>query len=218
MAPVVALETLRDAVFALAGAVVLLSLYLPCERVIGALMARRGRPREALLTRLVYRAIQDLPGNSSDWDMLTNLDRQKLRGILLRLALDLRGESGEAIARLYSRLGFLAIDLKRLRSWRASARANAAADLGLVRATEALPALLDLLQDADPRVRRTAVWAVGQVGNPATLAALVGLLGDRDRIVARRAEEILAERGREAKDAILTYASKTASRGWLRSS
>jgi HEAT repeat protein len=226
MAPVVALEPLRNAVFALTGAVVLLSLFLVCERIVAVLQAKGGRHREALLTRLVYRAIQDVPGNSSDWDMLTRLDRRKLRAILLRLALDLRGDSGEALTGLYTRLGFLAADLKRLRSWWGSARANAAADLGLVRATEALPALLECLEDADARVRRTAVWAVGQVGNQLTLAALLRLLGDQDRIVARRAEEVLAERGREIKEAIVAYATKTASHpgrlagieliGWLR--
>src|SRR5688500_11819478 len=98
MAPVVALEPLRTAVFVLTGAVVLLSLSLVCVRAIVALLAKRGHRRVALLTRLVYRAIQDVPGSSSDWDMLTRLDRRKLRGILLRLALDLRGESGEALA------------------------------------------------------------------------------------------------------------------------
>ncbi len=226
MAPVVALEPLRNAVFALGGAVVLLSLFLLCQRIVASLFAKRGQQREALLTRLVYRAIQDVPGNAADWDMLTHLDRRKLRGILLRLALDLRGESGEAIAHLYARLGFLAADLRQLRSWRSSARANAVADLGLVRSTEALPALLDCLHNPDAKVRRTAVWAVGQVGDQATLARLVRLLGDPDRIVARRAEEVLAHRGRETKDAILAYASKAASRsgrlaaleliGWLR--
>jgi HEAT repeat protein len=226
MAPVVGLESLRNAVFVLTGAVVLLSLFLVCERAIAASLAKRGHQREALLTRLVYRAIHDVQGNSSDWGMVTRLDRRKLRGILLRLALDLRGESGEALAGLYTRLGFLAADLERLRSWWPSARANAAADLGLVRATEALPALLDCLEDADARVRRTAVWAVGQVGDRPTLAALVRLLGDPDRIVARRAEEVLAERGRETKEVIVAYAGKTACRpgrlaaieliGWLR--
>ena len=226
MAPVVALEPLRNAVFALAGTVMLLSFLLLCQRAIAALLSKRGQHREALLTRLVYRAIQDVPGNSADWDMLANLDRRKLRGILLRLALDLRGESGEAIARLYARLGFLTADLRQLRSWWASVRANAAADLGLVGSTEALPSLVDCLNDTDPKVRQTAVWAVGQVGSPATLAELVRLLGDPDRIVARRAEEVLAHRGRETKDAILAYAGQAASRngrlaaleliGWLR--
>jgi HEAT repeat protein len=164
--------------------------------------------------------------NSPDRDMLSRLNRRRVRGILLRLALDLRGESGDAIAALYAHLGFLKADLKRVRSRWASTRANAVADLGLVRAAAALPALLERLDDPDDRVRQTAVWAVGQVAGEETLSALVRLLGDSDRIVARRAEEVLAERGHEAKDAILAYARKTSTRtgriaaieliGWLR--
>jgi HEAT repeat protein len=225
MAPVVGLEPLRNAVFVLTGAVILLSLLLVIQRSVSALLARRGQRRDALLNRLLYSAIQG-GAATSDWDMLNRLNRRKVRTILLRLALDLRGESGDAIADLYGRLGFLAADLKRLRSRWALARANAAADLGLVRAVDALPALLERLDDTDHRVRRIAVWAVGQAGSQETLTALTRLLGDSDRVVARRAVEVLAERGREAKDAILNYASKTASRagrlaaieliGWLR--
>jgi len=226
MAPVVELEPLRHAVFALLGAILLLSLLLVIQRAATGLLAMRGRNREALLTRLVYRATQGTGDSSTDEAMFTRVDRRKVRGILLRLALDLRGESGDAIARLYARLGFLAADLKRLRSRWSSVRANAAADLGLVRAVDALPALLERLDDPDDGVRQTAVWAVGQAGSHETLTVLIRLLGDRDRIVARRAEEVLAERGRESKDAILAYARKTASRpgrlaaieliGWLR--
>ena len=212
--------------FALSGAIVLLALVLVIQRVVAALTAARDQRREALLTRLVYRSMQGGNDNSPDKDMLSRLNRRRVRGILLRLALDLRGESGDAIADLYGHLGFLRVDLKRLRSRWASARANAVADLGLVRAEAALPALLERLDDPDDRVRQTAVWAVGQVAGRETLSALVRLLGDPDRIVARRAEEVLAERGREAKDAILTYARKTSTRtgrvaaieliGWLR--
>ena len=91
--------------------------------------------------------------------------RRVVRGILLRLALDLRGETGEAIATLY-------------RSWDSSrsisgaydpgdhVRAHAAADLGLIQSSEALPCLLQCLNDPAPRVRQTAVWAVGQAGGP----------------------------------------------------
>jgi hypothetical protein len=226
MAPVLQLEPLRNAVFTLAGVIVLLALILVVQRLVAALSAAREQRREALLTRLVYRSMQGANDNSPDRDMLSRLNRRRVRGILLRLALDLRGESGEAIAGLYAHLGFLKADLKRLRSRWGSIRANAVADLGLVRAQAALPALLERLDDPDDRVRQTAVWAVGQVAGPETLSALVRLLGDPDRIVARRAEEVLAERGREAKDAILTYARKTSIRpgrlaaieliGWLR--
>jgi len=226
MAPVVALESLRNGVLVLSGAVLLLSLFLVLERGIVALLRVRTVRREALLTRLVYRSVQVEPGNSPGVGVLTRFDRRLVRGILLRLALDLRGDSGEAIAGLYRKLGFLRADLVRLKSWSATTRTNAAADLGLVRITDALPALLEALDDRDVRVRQTAVWAVGQVGGPETLAALVRLLGDPSRLVARRAQEVLAERGNETKDAILGYARKTSSRagrlaaiellGWLR--
>jgi HEAT repeat protein len=226
MAPVLQLEPLRNVVFTLAGTIVLLTLVLVMQRIVAAISVATNRRREALLTRLVYRSMQGGDENLPASDMLSRLNRRRVRGILLRLALDLRGESGDAIAGLYSHLGFLKADLKRLRSRWASARANAVADLGLVRAQAALPALLERLEDTDDRVRQTAVWAVGQVAGQETLSVLVRLLGDPDRIVARRAEEVLAERGRDAKDAILTYARKTSIRpgriaaieliGWLR--
>jgi HEAT repeat protein len=226
MAPVLQLEPLRNAVLALAAAIVVLTVLLVMQRVLAALGTASDRRREALLTRLVYRGMHAGAENSPERDMLWRLNRRRVRGILLRLALDLRGESGDAIAGLYGHLGFLQADLKHVRSRWASVRANAVADLGLVRSEAALPALLERLDDPDDRVRQTAVWAVGQLAGPETLSALVRLLGDPDRIVARRAEEVLAERGREAKDAIVTYARKTSTRpgrvaaieliGWLR--
>jgi hypothetical protein len=226
MVPVVALESLTNGVLVLSGAVLLLSLFLVVERGLVALFRVRNVEREALLTRLVYRSVQVEPGNSPGVGVLTRFDRRLVRGILLRLALDLRGDSGDAIAGLYRKLGFLRADLARLKSWSATTRANAAADLGLVRITDALPAMLEALDDRDVRVRHTAVWALGQVGGPETLAVLVRLLGDPSRLVARRAQEVLAERGNETKDAILAYAGKTSSRpgrlaaiellGWLR--
>jgi HEAT repeat protein len=226
MAPVVTLELLKNAVLALSGAVLVLSLFLVLERAIVTLFRVRSGRREERLTQLVYRSVQVGPGNSPGLGVLTRYDRRLVRGILLRLAPDLRGDSGDAIGELYRKLGFLRADLVRLKSWRATARANAAADLGLVRVVDALPALLEAVNDPEVRVRQTAVWAVGQLGGPETVAALVRLLGDPSRLVSRRAQEVLAERGNETKDAILVYAEKTASRagrlaaiellGWLR--
>jgi HEAT repeat protein len=225
MPPVIVLEPLRGAVYALAGAVVLLLLVLLVERAVSAFQKSRVGRKEALLTELVHRVIQGAP-SISEVGALSRFDRRVVRGILLGLAPDLRGETGEAIAELYRSLGLLRGDLKRLRSWRAITRANAAADLGLVRAAEALPALTKALDDPDVRVRQTTVWALGQAGGPDTLAVLVRLLGDSSVSVARRAQEVLAERGQEVKDAILIYAGKSTNRsgrlaaiellGWLR--
>jgi HEAT repeat protein len=226
VAPVLALEPLRNAVLALAGGVAILAIFLLLERSLSFLRATRAARREPELTRLIYDALQKRPGEARRLPRLSRFDRKLVRSLLLRLALDLRGDTAEAIADLYRKLGFLRRDLSRIKSWRASTRADAAADLGLTHAPEATAALLHSLQDPDVRVRQAAVWAVGQVGTPATLSGLVRLLGDPNLIVAHRAQEVLAERGREVADAILTYAETTASRsgrlaaiqliGWLR--
>jgi len=226
MAPAVALEPLRNAVLALAAAVVLLALLLLIQRSAAALRSRRTSRREPILSRLLFRAIQSSPVDASEFQRLGRFDRNLMRATLLGLALDLRGDSGDAIATLYSELGFLKHDLVKLTSWRPTRRADAAADLGLIHSGESIPALVRALQDSDVRVRQAAVWAIGQVGTPASLASLVRLLGDRNLVVAHRVQEVLAERGREIADAILRYAETTSSRsgrlaaveliGWLR--
>jgi hypothetical protein len=99
-------------------------------------------------------------------------------------------------------------------------------DLGLIRAGQVLPAHLRALDDRDTRVRLAAVWAVGQVAGRETLPVLVPLLGDTNGAVARRAQEVLAERGGEIAEAVLSYTGETNNRegrlravellGWLR--
>ena len=226
MAPVVALEPLSNAVLGLAAAVLVLAALLLVQRSVALLTRVRTARREPVLTRLVYDAVQTSPVKPAPLIKLRRFDRKLVRSILLRLALDLRGDTGEALSELYQHLGFLDRDLVRLRSWRATVRADAAADLGLIRSPRAAAALLKAIDDRDVRVRQAAVWALGQGGKPATLAGLLRLLGDRNVIVAHRAQEVLAERGREMADAILSYAESTSSRpgrlaaiqliGWLR--
>jgi HEAT repeat protein len=226
MAPVVALEPLRNGVLGLAGAVVLLALFLLFQRTLVFLSQARARRREPMLTRLVYDAVQSSPLTINSLRRLSRADRWLVRSILLGLALDLRGDTGEAISQLYLQLGFAQKDLARLRSWRATVRANAVADMGVIHSAESTSALLAALNDSDMRVRQAAVWAIGQIGTPATLQGLVRLLGDRNLVVAHRAQEVLAERGREVAATIIGYAQTTASRagrlaaieliGWLR--
>jgi hypothetical protein len=226
MAPVVALEPLRNGVLVLAGVVFLLALFLVLERGLTVAIRARTSRREPIVTPLVYRALQSPSNLPGEFRRLSRFDRKLVHSILLGLALDLRGETGDAIATVYRRLGFLKSDLKRLRSWRATRRASAAANLGLIHSHESVPALLHAFTDSDVRVRQAAVWAVGQAGGPAALTAVVRLLGDPSLVVAHRAQEVLAERGREVIEAILTYAENTSSRsgrlaaieliGWLR--
>ena len=163
MVPVLALEPLRNSVLLLAGVVILLTLFLMLQRSTAAIgLARRGR-REPTLSRLIYGAVQNSPVDTRSFRKLSRFDRRLVRSILLGLALDLRGDTGEAIADLYRKLGFIRRDLRRLKSWRASIRASAAADLGLIHSRDSMPALEHALKDSDVRVRQAAVWGIGQV-------------------------------------------------------
>jgi HEAT repeat protein len=226
MASVLALEPLTNGVLGLAGAVGLLAALLLIQRTLAFFGNSRAARREPILTRVVYDAVQSSPVSAEPLARLTRSDRKLVRSILLGLALDLRGDTGEAISQLYVQLGFAQKDLARLRSWWAPTRANAAADLGLIHIPDATPMLLAALEDSDVRVRQAAVWAIGQTGTPETLRGVIRLLGDRNLVVAHRAQEVLAERGREVAEAIVAYAETTASRagrlaaialiGWLR--
>ncbi len=220
------LEVLRDCALGLAGAVVLLSLGLVAERGISTLVASRVRRRQAELAPLLYEAIHHAWAPSMLPRKLTRFDRRVVRGILLSLALDLRGDTGERLTAFYDGFGLLRADQARLRSWSGGRRARATVDLGLIRAGQALPALLSALHDRSTQVRQAAVWAVGQVADRETLLVLIPLLGDPNTAVARRAQEVLAERGREIVDALMSYTDETANRegrlraiellGWLR--
>jgi HEAT repeat protein len=222
---IVELKPLMNAVFVMAGALLLLSVALLVERGLLAFQTSRASRREILLTRLVYQAIQGTPG-IIEVGRLSRTELRQVRAILLHLAPDLRGEAGAAIAELYQRLGFLQSDLNRFKSRWATTRATAAADLGVAGVTEAVTALTHGLDDTDVRVRQACVWALGQTGTAATLTSLVRLLGDPSISVARRAQEVLAERGQEVKDTILNYAGRSTNRsgrlaaleliGWLR--
>ncbi|HEU5304025.1 MAG TPA: HEAT repeat domain-containing protein [Gemmatimonadales bacterium] len=226
MAPVVALEQMRNSVLGLATAVILLAVFLLFQRCVAAIAAARRNRREPGLSRLIYCAVQSSSADANDLRELGRFDRGLVRSMLLDLALDLKGDTSDAIARLYGELGFIRSDLKRLRSWRATTRAHAAADLGLIHSPESMPALADALNDSDTRVRQAAVWAIGQVGTAAALAELVPLLGDSSLPVAQRAQEVLASRGHEVAEAILSCAASTPCRaarlaaieliGWLR--
>jgi hypothetical protein len=149
MAPVVAFEPLGNVVLGLAAAVIALAILILLQRSLALFTSSRSKRRLPILTRLVYDAVQNTPLDVTPLAGLSRFDRRLVRSILLDLALDLRGDTGDAISELYRALGLLAGDLVRLRSWRASTRANAAADLGSIRSQQAIPSLLRALNDGD---------------------------------------------------------------------
>jgi hypothetical protein len=106
MAPVLSLEPLKNGVLGLAGAVLLLAGFLLIQRTLTFFANSRAALREPILTRVVYDAIQSSPVSAEPLARLSRSDRKLIRSILLGLALDLRGETSEAISQLYVQLGF----------------------------------------------------------------------------------------------------------------
>lgn len=200
-------------VLALVVILAALSAILITQRLVASFFARRADRRRVVLVPLLFRALEDR-ARIADCAIAPS-DRAIARDLLLQLAMDLRGEAADAVVALYDHLGLLDADRRGLTAWRWIHRAGAAGRLGVLRASAALPDLLNALTDLEPQVRQVAVWAVGQVGDRAALEGLVPLLGDPNAVVAARTEEILAERGREVQDVILAYAERPVTRGGL---
>ncbi len=220
------IELLRIVVLAVAGGVALLLAAVLCQHAWARLTAVRMRRREAVLAPLLYDLLQSSTPDSTRLGPLTSMDRGIVRDALLRLSLDIRGDGADAIRTVYRDLGLLAADAAGLDSGRATRRARAAADLGLVGARDVLPAIMAALDDPALPVRLAAVWAVGQAGDRQALLALVTRLGDPSELVGRRAQEVIAARGHEVEDEIVDFVALTQSRagrlagveliGWLR--
>jgi HEAT repeat protein len=75
------------------------------------------------------------------------------------------------------------------------ARRNAAWALGASDASEAVPALLDALKDADAGVREQVAWALGAIGDRRAVDGLIGALKDQAPPVRRQAAWALGALG-----------------------
>lgn len=103
-------------VLVLAIGVGALFCFLILQRELITLRTAHAKRREAVLTPWVHRALSGGgagPAALHLKQMLRRFDRRVVRDVLLQLALDLRGEDAEHIARLYWRLGLLDLDLAR---------------------------------------------------------------------------------------------------------
>jgi len=93
--------------------------------------------------------------------------------------------------------------IQALRSEAVADRLKAAKDLGRLGwlAREAMPALVAVLSDADPKVREAAAQAVGQMG-PEALQTLSAMLGHQDKYVRRHAVWAMGKLGPLARPAL----------------
>jgi HEAT repeat protein len=187
--------------------VALLFVVLIAQRGLASLASAYGQRREAALRPLLFEALESPEATPGLRRALRPLDRPVLRRMLLRLALDLRGDESFAITHLYRALGLLDVELRALRSWRARRRAAAAANLATLRMPGIQPELIRALNDPDRAVRGTLIRALGEIGDRRALVALVRRLGERSPAVVRQVEQVLIDRGREVVPEIVAYAA-----------
>ena len=73
--------------------------------------------------------------------------------------------------------------IKNLRDDDPTIRRNAARELGELKNSSAVPALIESLEDEDIEVQRRAVWALGEIGDVTAVAPLINIInGGNEKI------------------------------------
>jgi len=195
------------------GAIIgLVFVLMIAQRVLSSIVSGYARQRERVLTPWLLRTLEDPDSLPRLRRVLRPFDRLVVRAVLLRLALDLRGEESRAIADLYRELGLLDDELRALSAWRAGRRAAAAANLATLRMPRIQRQLVRALDDPERRVRIALIRALGEVGDRQALLALIPRLGERSPVVVRQVEQVMVDRGREVVPEIVVYAAATTKR------
>ena len=194
---------------AMAALVVFLFVLLIVQRAVAAMVHRHVRRREAALGPLLHQVLETPESLGRLRRAFRPFDRPVVRTMLLRLALDLRGDEARAIADLYRELGFLDAELQALTSWRAARRAAAASNLATLRMPRIQRQLIRALDDPNRSVRGALILALGEIGDRQALVALIERLGEPSLTVVRQVEQVLIDRGREVIPEIVAYATNT---------
>ena len=178
-----------------------------------ALRLRAHASRRDTLLPLVCQAVDDPARKAELIGSLRRGDRAVLLPLLLQLALDLRGEERDRVAEIAEIAGIARTERRRLQRGLATARAEAAKNLGLLRVRAALAELLGrLCADAEPSVRLACTWAVGEIGGPSAVQGLLARLDDPAPGVVRRAQEVLLDAAPGAAREIVRHVRPTQSR------
>ena len=199
-------------VASMAALIGLVFVLMIAQRLLASIVNGYARRREQILTPWLLRALEDPDSLPPLRRVLRPFDRLVVRNVLLRLALDLRGEDSRAIADLYRELGLLDDELRGLSAWRTGRRAAAAANLATLRMPRIQRQLVRALDDPERRVRIALIRALGEIGDRQALLALIPRLGERSPTVVRQVEQVLVDRGREVVSEIVAYATATTKR------
>lgn len=152
-------------------------------------LARAERVRLDAEARVRPVALALVHGEPVELRPLGNRDAQVLASLVARLARSLAGEPRRHVGAFFEASGALARELRALRRRAAWRRATAAYALGDMASFEAVPALLEALDDREREVRAAAARSLGRLGAVEAVEPLVFALveGKVPRAVAGQA-------------------------------
>lgn len=196
--------------FILAGNALLIFLLtlLVGQRLIRAGLDARRRSLVARYGPVIDRALE---GGSPEAFAAAAAIPRRLRPLLGSLVIAplhvIRGGYVARAAELAERLELTTTWRDDLRSRHWWHRSEAALALGLLRDPQAVPGLLELLEDPHDQVRAAAIDALGQIGDPSAIDALLACLADPTRHERTRLVQALRAFGSTATAALLAHAA-----------
>src|SRR5262245_7059772 len=134
---------------------------------------------------------------------LSARDARIVEGILLDVAVLVKGESRERITAACETLGLVAAAAGGLKSRRWWKRSGSAEKLGVMRSKQAVGALVAAMDDPRAEVRVRAARALGLIRGRTSIRPIVKALADPSRWSAIRLAEILIGAGEEAVEELL---------------
>ncbi len=132
------------------------------------------------------------------------LDRGVLESILLDHVHRVRGIERDRLGRVLDELGYVDRYLRRLKSPRWWARADAAERLGLAGAGRASAALIAAMEDSVPEVRLRAAKALAAAGGASAVLPLVATLREPNRWSTIRIADVLSGLGPKVQGELQT--------------
>ena len=130
-------------------------------------------------------------------------DRRVVLWILFDRIRLVKGRARQRLSEAFEELGFVEVELAKLKDRRWSRRVEGAEHLGWMMSRRPVPQLVALMQDHVPEVRIRAAKALGAIGGLDAVETLLGALRETNRWSALRIADILSGLGQTAVEPLL---------------
>lgn len=134
----------------------------------------------------------------SPFKALNIINRRILQKLIIFRSFGETKKNIEIICQAYDNLGFVDVDLKRLKAFFWWTRAEAARCLGQLRSPRAKSFLLESLKDPVLEVRLLAAWSLGRIGDPDVIVPSMEALVSTSRLAGLRLSSTVFELGEKA--------------------